>query len=201
MVLNEKLQELRKRKGITQEELAESLYVSRTAVSKWESGRGYPNIDSLRSIAKFFSVTVDELLSGDEALTVAEEELKKNDGNTRDLVFGLLDICISLLFFLPFFAVKNGEVIRAASLVAVNGIKAYLKISYVAVTVLIIVSGICTLALQNFRARVWVIVKNKISLALSVIAVFIFIASLQPYAATFSLVLFLIKGITLIKFR
>ena len=54
MEFNEKLQELRKQKGLTQEELAEMLYVSRAAVSKWESGRGYPNIDSLKAISKFF---------------------------------------------------------------------------------------------------------------------------------------------------
>lgn len=54
MELNEKLQELRKQKGLTQEELAERLYVSRTAVSKWESGRGYPNIESLKAVASFF---------------------------------------------------------------------------------------------------------------------------------------------------
>ena len=41
MEFNEKLQELRKQRGLTQEELAEKLYVSRTAISKWESGRGY----------------------------------------------------------------------------------------------------------------------------------------------------------------
>ena len=67
MEFNEKLQELRKSRGLTQEELAEKLYVSRTAVSKWESGRGYPNIDSLKAISDFFSVTVDELLSPTEA--------------------------------------------------------------------------------------------------------------------------------------
>ena len=61
----EKLQQLRKHKGLTQEELAERLYVSRTAVSKWESGRGYPSIDSLKEISKFFSVTIDELLSSE----------------------------------------------------------------------------------------------------------------------------------------
>jgi transcriptional regulator with XRE-family HTH domain len=73
MEFHEKLQELRKRRGLTQDELAMSLYVSRTAVSKWESGRGYPSIDSLRAIARFFSVTVDELLSSDELLSAAEE--------------------------------------------------------------------------------------------------------------------------------
>ena len=56
MELNKKLQQLRKQKNLTQEELAEALYVSRTAISKWESGRGYPNIDSLKAIAKFFCI-------------------------------------------------------------------------------------------------------------------------------------------------
>ena len=55
MEFNEKLQELRKSRGLTQEELAKELFVSRTAVSKWESGRGYPNIDSLKEISRFFS--------------------------------------------------------------------------------------------------------------------------------------------------
>ena len=63
MEFHEKLQELRKQKGLTQEQLAQQLYVSRAAVSKWESGRGYPNLDSLKALAKFYSVTIDELLS------------------------------------------------------------------------------------------------------------------------------------------
>jgi transcriptional regulator with XRE-family HTH domain len=54
MEFGEKLQELRKNKDMTQEELAEALYVSRTAISKWESGRGYPSIDSLKEISRFF---------------------------------------------------------------------------------------------------------------------------------------------------
>ena len=78
MEFNEKLQELRKNKGLTQEELAEVLFVSRTAVSKWESGRGYPSIDSLKEIANYFSVTIDELLSGEKIISIAEKENKSN---------------------------------------------------------------------------------------------------------------------------
>ena len=58
MEFNEKLQELRKQKGLTQEELAAQLFVSRAAVSKWESGRGHPGIDSLKAISRFFSVSI-----------------------------------------------------------------------------------------------------------------------------------------------
>ena len=64
MEFHEKLQELRKSRGLTQEELAEALFVSRTAISKWESGRGYPSIDSLKEISSYFSVSIDDLLLG-----------------------------------------------------------------------------------------------------------------------------------------
>ena len=103
MEFNEKLQELRKQKGITQEELAEALFVSRTAVSKWESGRGYPNIESLKALSKFFSVSLDELLSGDEILSIAERDGKQRERHSRDLVFGLLDCSVAMFLFLPFF--------------------------------------------------------------------------------------------------
>ena len=71
---SEKLRKLRKEKSLTQEELAEALYVSRTAVSKWESGRGYPSIDSLRELSRFFSVSIDELICPDEIIEAAADE-------------------------------------------------------------------------------------------------------------------------------
>ena len=52
--------------------------MSRTAVSKWESGRGYPSIDSLKQIASFFSVTIDDLLSREKLLSIAEKENQSN---------------------------------------------------------------------------------------------------------------------------
>ena len=116
MEFNEKLQELRKQKGMTQEELAEKLYVSRTAVSKWESGRGYPNLESLKAISQFFHVSLDDLLSSNALLTIAEAENRQNQRRTRTLLFGLLDCCMGLLLFLPFFAQRADGEVRAVSL-------------------------------------------------------------------------------------
>lgn len=61
-----KLQELRKGKGLSQEEFAELLGVSRQSVSKWESGRGYPEIDKLIYISNYFNTSLDLLLKGND---------------------------------------------------------------------------------------------------------------------------------------
>ena len=199
MEFKEKLQELRKQKGLTQEELAERLYVSRTAVSKWESGRGYPNIESLKAIAKFFSVTVDQLLSTDEILTVAEEDSKEKDNHRKDLILGLLDIGAAMLIFLPLFAEPVGEMIVSVSLIQLNAVQPYLKVIYLSLVILTSLSGVLTLSMQNCNTRFWVKSKTKISLTLSVLLVLIFILSSQPYAASLAFILLIIKALALIK--
>ena len=201
MEFNEKLQELRKQRGLTQEELAEKLYVSRTAISKWESGRGYPNIESLKAIAKFFSVTVDELLSTDEILTIAEEDNKQKEKHFCDLIYGLLDLSIIMLLFLPFFAEKADGIIRSVSLIDLDSVQPYLKIAYFAVVVSMIIMGILILALQNCQCVAWSKSKTTISLILGAITVLLFMISSQPYAAVFAFALLVIKVLTLIKRR
>ena len=199
MEFNEKLQELRKQRGLTQEELAEKLYVSRTAISKWESGRGYPNIESLKAIAKFFEVTVDELLSTDEILTIAEEDNKQKEKHFCDLIYGLLDLSIIMLLFLPFFAEKADGIIRSVSLIDLDSVQPYLKIAYFAVVVSMIIMGILILALQNCQCVAWSKSKTTISLILGAITVLLFMISSQPYAAVFAFALLVIKVLTLIK--
>ena len=201
MEFNQKLQELRKQKGLTQDKLAEALYVSRTAISKWESGRGYPNIESLKEIAKFFSVTVDELLSTDELLTMAEEDNKRKEKNFRDLIYGLLDTSMAMLIFLPFFSSRADGKIQSASLIALDGIQPYLKAVYLVLVIGMIVMGVLTLALQNCQAMPWIKSKTVISLALGAILLLLLMISLQPYAAVFSFVLLSIKALMLIKRR
>lgn len=199
MEFNEKLQELRKQNGLTQEELASQLYVTRTAVSKWESGRGYPNIDSLKAIARFFGVTVDELLSTDEVLVLAEEEEKTRSRKTRELIYSLVDIMISLLLFLPVFALRSEGGIQNVSLLFFDGAPAYIRIPYLVGVIGITLIGALTLALllggiQQFEKGITVA-----SLSASGVASLIFIITLQPYAAVFTLTLLAIKVLLLIK--
>ena len=68
MIFSEKLQLIRKSKGMTQEELAENLDVSRQAVTKWESGQVYPDISNLIQISNLFNVTVDYLVRDQECM-------------------------------------------------------------------------------------------------------------------------------------
>ena len=199
MEFNEKLQELRKKRGLTQEELAEELFVSRTAVSKWESGRGYPNIESLKAIARFYGVTIDELLSGEELLTISEEDNRKKESHFRDIVYGILDLGTAMLLFLPFFGQRTGEAVQSVSLLSLTEAAAYLKVFYYAVVVGIVVWGALTLALQNCEKVFLLHGKSKISLILNTVGVFLFVISQQPYAAVFLLVFLIIKALILIK--
>jgi transcriptional regulator with XRE-family HTH domain len=198
MKFNEKLCELRKQKGMTQEELASKLYISRTAISKWESGRGYPNIESLKAVAEVFSVSVDELLSPEQMLDVAEESRKKSERHLCDLVFGLVDVCAALLLFLPLFANRAGEIIQAVSLLNLEA-SPYVKISFLLVVFALTVMGVLTLALQNLASRGWVAAKRWISLTLGGGMTLLFIISAMPYAAAFAFSLLAIKVIMLIK--
>ena len=199
MELNEKLQELRKQKGLTQEELAEVLCVSRTAISKWESGRGYPNIDSLKAISKYFGVTIDELLSSEELIVIAEEDSKQKEKHIRNLVFGLLDCSIVLFFFLPLFGQKTGDSVREVSLLSLVEIAMYLRIIYFSVVIAIVVLGVLELALQNWHKNFWVKSKCKISLMLNILATLLFIISSQPYVATLLFAFLIIKVLMLVK--
>ena len=199
MEFNEKLQELRRQKGLTQEELAEALYVSRTAISKWESGRGYPNVESLKAIAKFFSVTVDRLLSSDELLTIAEEETKQKEKHLCNVVFSLLDCSILTFLFLPLFAQKSDGVIEEVSLLNLSEISTYLSVIYYVFVAITAVLGLLSLAFQNCNSVFWVRLKRGLSLFLNMAGVLLFIVSLQPYAAVLLFVFLAIKVLMIVK--
>jgi len=199
MEFNAKLQQLRKQKGFTQEELAEQLFVSRTAVSKWESRRGLPNIDSLKAISKIFDVTIDELLSGDEILLAAEQEKKENAWSLQTILYGLFDMMNLVFFFLPLFGEQNGDYIESVSLFSMKSLENYMLISYMVILGITAVFGIGEILLQHYQNHFWKKNHAYISMALTIAATLLFILSQEPYIAFFQFWLFIIKGILYVK--
>ena len=65
-MFGEKLKKLRTDNNLTQEALAEKIFVTRTAISKWENNKGYPGIDSLKELSRLFGISIDELISDDD---------------------------------------------------------------------------------------------------------------------------------------
>lgn len=103
MELSEKIQKLRKEHNLTQEQLAEQLFVSRTAVSKWETGRGMPSMESLQMIARLFNITLDDLLRAEEIITIAENENRENISRFASLVDGIFNIAAIVGLLLPLY--------------------------------------------------------------------------------------------------
>ena len=199
MEFNEKLQQLRKQKDLTQEQLAEQLYVSRTAISKWESGKGYPNIESLKGIAKFFSISIDELLSGEELITLAETENRTNLGKVYSIIYGVLDLMVTLCIFLPLYGKSDGSYIRAVSLMQFTDTTTINLILYWCVLIFIIGIGIAQLIFVYLEKELGRNLTAKCSIGLEIFAICFFAAAKEPYVTTLIFLLFVMKLFILIK--
>ena len=199
MEFGEKIQKLRKKNSWTQEQLAEKLYISRTAVSKWESGKGYPNIDSLKDIAKVFNKTIDDLLSSEEIVEIAKEENKLNIKRTNNLIYGLLDIISILFIFLPLYAHKQDNFIYSVSLISTNDINNIIKISYIVILSILSLIGIAEIILNFIDNRKVQRTFNIISLIVQTISILIFSISRQTYLTVIVFVILIIKLLLMTK--
>ncbi|MGO4972530.1 helix-turn-helix domain-containing protein [[Clostridium] aminophilum] len=199
MEFGEKLLELRKSKGMTQEELAEALFVSRTAISKWESGRGYPSIDSLKEISKFFSVSIDELLSSEKLVTIAEKENRANIRKIRDYLLGLNDLLACGLIFLPLFPHPVGSMVYAVSLIEYSDVSATIRLIYWILFAFLVATGAVIVVLNHFKCE-----KAKrgmiiLSLGISIVTVLVLAITRVAYATSVAFILMTIKGLLLLK--
>ena len=126
MRLHEKIYELRKKEGLSQEALAEKLGVSRQSVSKWETGEATPEVSKLLSLSKLFGVTTDYLLDDESAEKLQEAEAEeekeelspfaavpvyetpKKNKSVRNITVMLILCIIVFLIILPVFAAIFG---------------------------------------------------------------------------------------------
>ena len=137
-MLSEKLYKLRKNSGLSQEQLAEQLNVSRQAISKWESGTAVPESEKLITISNYFGVSVDYLLKDDE-----EDKSKVTDSTIEEkpkMIAGII-ICIAGILsmviwgLLSIFSPKVSDQISDSSMITIDGNGIFLILCVVAIVV------------------------------------------------------------------
>lgn len=199
MEFNEKLQELRKNKGLTQEELAENLFVSRTAISKWESGRGYPNIESLKDISKFFEVSIDDLLSGEKLIFIAEKENKRNIQSLCDRLLGIVDLFSFMLIALPLYPNTIDGFVYSVNLLHYTETAPVNIGFYWVAFVLLLLSGIAKIILTKTKWEKGNRVLTGFSVGLNILIVLFLALTREVYALIIAFLLLLTKGVILLK--
>ena len=105
MEFSEKLKELRGEKGISQAKLAADIHISRSAVAKWENGLGLPNDESLKLLADYFGITIDELIpnKSNEEILVSKN---KTIDQQKKVIIGFAAGCAIGLFILGFIFIE-----------------------------------------------------------------------------------------------
>lgn len=199
MEFNEKLQYFRKKSNLTQEELAEKLFVSRTAISKWESGRGMPSISSLKAISEVFNISIDELLSSEEIIEVAEKENKENMKSFKNIIFGIIDLMSIIFLFIPLFGKEIDGYIYLVTIFSTNPVMPINKYIYLIIIGVTILYGVAELIMSKFENKSVDKINSIISLGLTSIAIIVFIVTNEPYIAFIEFWIFLIKIVVYIK--
>lgn len=194
MEFHEKLQELRKSRNLTQEELAEELYVSRTAISKWKSGRGYPSIDSLKAIAGFFSNSIDELLSADALVSIAEKENRSNIQRICDVLFGTVDLIGILLALLPLYSRQMDNSVIAVNLWNFKPENNWISIICWVLIVAFVLLGIVKIVLNYMHIDKGKDIITISSVLISMIAVLYFSMVRETYCVVIVFLQLMIKG-------
>lgn len=191
MELSEKIQKLRKERGLTQEQLAEQLFVSRTAVSKWETGRGTPNMESLQTIAKLYGITLDELLCAEDVIAVAKHENKENLNRFASYIDGIFNIAAVTALLLPLYKIETDARFYSVPLYQFNG---WLAVFYWIVPVAMVLSGVVQIVINKSEREHLKQSIRLVGIALNVTAILLLILSGQPYPAVLFFALLLTKG-------
>jgi len=112
MDISERLQELRKKAGYSQEQLAEMLGLSRQAVSKWESGQGKPEIDNIVKLTEIYKVSADYILLGAEKEATAPVPEKKELSHEYKKAIGIIAIIAATAIITVLFITALGLLSR-----------------------------------------------------------------------------------------
>lgn len=156
MELNEKIKKYRKEAGLSQEDLASKIYVSRTLITKYESGSAFPTQENLEKIAAALNVKVEDLLSNEEKNEIVEKSFKTNQRFwiILNICFTSISVILLLLSIIPFYKYSSYD---------------YSAVSYPDNQTPVHVTGYASIIGATFRAGNPISVINIVLLLLSII--------------------------------
>ena len=198
MELSEKIQKLRKEQGLTQEQFAQQLFVSRTAVSKWETGRGIPSMESLKQIANLFHITLDQLLSTEEIVVIAKNENKENIKFFASYMDGTINLAALLSLLLPLYKRAENGVFRSVPLFQLDG---WQGVAFWIPPIIMVICGIAMMVLAGSENRKANTAISMVGTAAHIGAIILLILCGHPYPAVLFFFLFAMKGVLLLRKR
>ena len=186
----EKLRKMRKDKGITQEELASSIFVSRTLISKYENGSVYPTKDNVQKLALYFNVPISSLIDEEDTIQLV---LKQNDLSVKInyllcLIIVIFSSLFSLMTFIPFLKVghydySNGspptfktDIVSPIQL-TMNNSNPIVVITLVALIINIVISSLCV----SHRKNIWLLLINYFLFIINIFLIFFTIVFIVIY--------------------
>lgn len=128
-MLSEKIYTLRRKNGLSQEQLAEKIGVSRQAISKWEGGLSTPELDKLKALSECFQITIDELTENqavkicDDAVKMKENQTcyKKEKSKIGVYLCAIGAGCLALFGIITMVHPSAGDRINESSMITLNG--------------------------------------------------------------------------------
>lgn len=131
ITIGEKIKESRKTKNLTQQNLADKLNVSRSAVSNWEIGRNYPDIQMIVLISDLLDISLDQLLKGDEEVVekiANDTKIRKKQSYKIKILYGLIAVIAFIGLYFGFLRFQNSDITSNSQIEAVEIFKNKIKV-------------------------------------------------------------------------
>ena len=132
MEIGRKLKEARQMSGLTQENVAEKLNVSRQTISNWETEKFYPDILYVLQLSDLYQVSLDELLKGDERMIQhLENSTNVVKSNQKILLAFICNICLLFLFFIFIIPISKSYLLTLLAVGLVVGTTGYILVQII----------------------------------------------------------------------
>ena len=132
MEIGRKLKEARQMRGLTQENVAEKLNVSRQTISNWETEKFYPDMLYVLQLSDLYQVSLDELLKGDERMIQhLEDSTNVVKSNQKILLAFICNICLLFLFFIFIIPISKSYLLTLMAVALVVGTTGYILVQII----------------------------------------------------------------------